>query len=40
MEYINTIDNKVDDILNNNIFYSVLIIVLIPSGKVALTNTT
>lgn len=29
MEYINTIDNKVDDILNNNIFYSVLIIVLI-----------
>jgi hypothetical protein len=29
MEYINTIDNKIDDVLNNNIFYSVLIIVLI-----------
>jgi hypothetical protein len=29
MEYINLIDNKVDDILNNNIFYSILIILLI-----------
>ena len=29
MEYINTIDNKINDVLNNNIFYSVLIIGLI-----------
>ena len=29
MEYLNVIDNKIDDILNNNIFYSILIILLI-----------
>jgi len=29
MEYINIVDNKIDDILNNNIFYSILIIILI-----------
>ena len=29
MEYINIVDNKIDDILNNNIFYSILIIALI-----------
>lgn len=29
MEYISTLDNKIESILNNNIFYSVLIIGLI-----------
>ena len=29
MEYINIVDNKIDDVLNNNLFYSVLIILLI-----------
>ena len=29
MEYINIVDNKIDEVLNNNLFYSVLIILLI-----------
>jgi hypothetical protein len=29
MEYLNIIDNKIDEVLNNNLFYSVLIILLI-----------